>query len=228
VQDRTYAANETECVVPAFPAGVNFALDQVLALTDAPLASSDITMQFVWLRVFTKGTGGVSLPSDVFLTVENGGRDAFRTDGIDFVIKPNPFGSAAVGDIYDLYLCVQNGPNPGRVIAVFTGQKTPPGTPTASSVRDFAAHPRAKGALLRWTTGSESNLLGFNVWRYHNGKGVKINRTLVRAKRSGEPAGASYSFPDTRPGVRRGLTYRLQLVDLAGKRTWYAAFAIVS
>jgi hypothetical protein len=29
-------------------------------------------------------------------------------------------------------------------------------------------------------------------------------------------------------GAKRGLTYRLQLVDLKGKRTWYATFAIAS
>jgi hypothetical protein len=51
---------------------------------------------------------------------------------------------------------------------------------------------------------------------------------LVRAKRSGEPKGASYRYVDYMRGAKRGLTYRLQLVDLKGKRTWYAAFAIAS
>jgi hypothetical protein len=55
-----------------------------------------------------------------------------------------------------------------------------------------------------------------------------MNRALIRTKRSGEAAGAAYSFIDRAPGARRGLTYRLQLVDLKGKRSWYAAFAIAS
>ena len=223
VRDETFIPNQTACVFPAFPAGVNFALDQVSALTDAPF--SGITMQFAWLRVWTKGTGGVALPTDLFLTLENGGKDAFRSDGIDWVVKPNSLGAAAVGDIYDLQLCVQNGPTTGRVTAVITGQRIS-NTATAASVRDFSARPRAHGALLSWTTGSESNLLGFNVWRFRNGKGVKVNRTLVEAKRSGEPTGASYTFLDSHPGARQGLTYRLQLVDPQGKRSWYAAFAI--
>jgi hypothetical protein len=84
------------------------------------------------------------------------------------------------------------------------------------------------GALLRWTTGTESNLLGFNVWRYRGSNGVKVNRTLVRAERSGEPTGATYTYLDSHPGARRGLTYRLQLVDHQGRRRWYAAFAIPS
>ena len=102
----------------------------------------------------------------------------------------------------------------------------PPPPPTAASMRDFTARPIARGALLRWTTGTESSLLGFNVWRFHNGSGVKVNRTLVLAKRSGEAGGASYTFLDRHPGARRGLSYRLQLVDLQGKRSWYTAFAI--
>jgi hypothetical protein len=57
---------------------------------------------------------------------------------------------------------------------------------------------------------------------------TQTNRTLVRAERSGEPAGASYRFVDLVAGAKRGLTYRLQFVDLKGKRTWCAAFAIAS
>ena len=68
----------------------------------------------------------------------------------------------------------------------------------------------------------------FNVWRYRGAKGVKVNRTLIRAKLNGEPKGASYRYVDSVRGAKRGLTYRLQLVDLKGKRTWYAAFAIAS
>jgi hypothetical protein len=105
--------------------------------------------------------------------------------------------------------------------------------PDAATVADVAGFRagrvgRAQRALLRWTTASENNLLGFNVWRYRGANAVKLNRTLIRAKRSGEPAGAAYSFVDHVAVAKRGLTYRLQLVDLKGKRTWYAAFAIAS
>jgi hypothetical protein len=226
VKSQTFTANQFECVIPGFQGGVNFAIDEVSVFADSEIG---MTMQGAWLRVWTKLGPNLQTDSvftDVPLTLDSGGKHAFRSDGVRIVAKPNPFALAAVGDIYELYLCVQNGATVGRVIAVFTGQKTPPGTPTAASIRDFTARPQAKGATLRWTTGSESSLLGFNVWRFRNGKGVKVNRTLIRAKRSGEPAGASYSFVDAKPGARRGLSYRLQLVDVQGKRTWYAAFAI--
>jgi hypothetical protein len=220
----TLGANQTDCLVPSWPAGVSFALDQVSAFPDFTFQGQ--TLQNAWLRVYVKD--GPVFPdnstTEVFLPLENN-RYAVRSDGVDWVVKPNPFASAAIGDIYDIYFCVQNGPTAGSIALTFTGQRIS-NTATAASVRDFTARPRAHGALLSWTTGSESNLLGFNVWRFRNGKGVKVNRTLVEAKRSGEPTGASYTFLDSHPGARQGLTYRLQLVDPQGKRSWYAAFAI--
>ncbi|MFN2467476.1 MAG: hypothetical protein ABR521_05000 [Gaiellaceae bacterium] len=99
------------------------------------------------------------------------------------------------------------------------------GVPTAVTLLSVQPTRSSSGVLVRWRTASESGTLGFNVWRYRGGKGVKVNRTLIAAKRSGEPAGAGYSFVDRAPGARRGLTYRLQLVDQQGRRTWYAPFA---
>jgi hypothetical protein len=55
-------------------------------------------------------------------------------------------------------------------------------------------------------------------WRLANGKGVKVNRSLVAAKR--KTAGATYRFVDrhVRPGV--AYTYRLQAVSTTGTRAW--------
>jgi hypothetical protein len=197
------------------PAGVNFALTQATVISDVPLVLWNIT-PVVKTGAGTFTASGIPLPLDA------DGRAGFY--GFDWVIKPNTQGAAAVGDITDIGFHVQNGGAPGTATFILTGQKIT-GT-TAVTVRDFTARPRAHGALLRWTTGSESNLLGFNVWRVRRGTGVKLNRTLVPAKRSGEPSGASYAYLDAHPGVRKGLTYRLQLVDLHGRRSWYAAFAI--
>jgi hypothetical protein len=199
-------------------AGVNFATDTVTVMATG--GTNAVVSPLI------KGPSGTAVVDDGLSIPLVAGDGSLK---ISFVVKGNNLAGAAVGDLYAVIICLDNA-SPGTQmswIIVLTGQKLV-GTPTANSVSDFTARPRARGALLRWTTGTESNLLGFNVWRYHNGKGVKVNRTLVRAKRSGEPAGASYSFPDTRPGARRGLSYRLQLVDLNGKRTWYAAFAIPS
>ena len=64
---------------------------------------------------------------------------------------------------------------------------------------------------------------GFNVWRFRDGRSVKINDALVLAKHSSEARGGSYTFTDAHPGARRGLSYRLQLVDLQGRLYWTAA-----
>ena len=74
------------------------------------------------------------------------------------------------------------------------------GGPTAVQMRSFTATTAARGILLRWRTGSEVELVGFNVFRQKGAQArkVKLNHSLVRAK--GAVAGA-----DTRgsTGVRR-------------------------
>ena len=92
-------------------------------------------------------------------------------------------------------------------------------TPTAVQLRSFTAAPAARGILLRWRTGSEAGLLGFDVYR---GTGVhkrKLNHSLIRAK--GSPAGASYSW--LHRGAKRGTRYRLQAVNADGSRRWCGA-----
>jgi hypothetical protein len=78
---------------------------------------------------------------------------------------------------------------------------------------------------LTWRTGSEGDTLGFNVWRYFRGKGVKVNRTLIDAKAAGRTGGALYRLVDrnARPG---SYTYKLQVVSKDGHRAWRARASI--
>ena len=205
------------CPGLTLPAGVNFVLTRALVTSTVPL------LEVVFQPIFK--TAASNLQADILIPIDaipsNFGfdhRGAMRD--FDMVVKP---GSTTTGDIYFLGFCVASN-TAGTATITITGQKI--NGPTAPVVDKFTARPHAHGAQLGWTTGTETNLLGFNVWRYRNGKGVEVNGTLIRAKRSGEPNGASYSFLDKHPGARRGLTYRLQLVNLNGERSWYAAFAI--
>jgi hypothetical protein len=70
--------------------------------------------------------------------------------------------------------------------------------------------------VLRWRTGAETQLLGFNVYR----GATKPNRSLVAAR--GSAAGSAYRFVDR--AVRSGTAYgyRLQAVGRDGTRTWVA------
>jgi hypothetical protein len=195
----------------------DFVLESVVFQGDSTVASASVQFLIHGSHV-NSAQFAIPLETVAPFTLKSGGKP------FNIVVRPRPSGVGNLGEITGINICV-TGPLGVIGEAWATGQRI--GGPTA--VRDvvsFAARPDKTRAVLRWSSGTESSLLGFNVWRYRNGKGVKVNRTLVRAKRSGEPAGASYSFVDARPGARRGLSYRLQLVDVQGKRTWYAAFAI--
>jgi hypothetical protein len=205
------------CLGALSSAGATFALTRVSFVTlSGSVGRAHIS------PVIKEQNGGSTTDATAFeipLDADDDGDRAF-----DFVVRPNSVATAAPGDILGLDLCVE-GTNM-NFTWILTGQRV--ASPTVASVNSFDATSGRAGATLRWRTASETEILGFNVWRYRGAKGVKLNRTLIRAKRGGEPAGASYRYVDQVRGAKRGLTYRLQLVDLKGKRTWYAAFAIAS
>jgi hypothetical protein len=91
------------------------------------------------------------------------------------------------------------------------------GGPTAVTVTRFSARQTGRGVLIRWQTGAESQILGFNVYRTRAGRLEKVNLVLVPAR--GGSFGAMYAFLD-RNGARTGSAYRLQVVGLDGSPTW--------
>ena len=108
---------------------------------------------------------------------------------------------------------------PGGTVTVAASLTTFGGVPTAVTVRSFTARRTAKGTLLHWRTGSETALLGFNVYRRAGARLVKANRALIPA------AGRStrvhkYSWRDRRAPKTGTLRYRLQAVSPSGARTW--------
>jgi predicted extracellular nuclease len=88
-------------------------------------------------------------------------------------------------------------------------------SPTAVSLRFFSARREGRTVMLRWRTGSEAGLLGFEVFRGT----TRINRLPIRAL--GGPSGRTYSFPDPRPG--NAVRYRLRALQTDGSRVWLAA-----
>jgi hypothetical protein len=83
--------------------------------------------------------------------------------------------------------------------------------------------------ILEWTTESEVNLAGFNVYRSESRDGpyVKLNDTLIPA--SPDPiAGASYSYADST--ARGGVTYyyKLEDVELDGTATLHGPITVVA
>lgn len=97
--------------------------------------------------------------------------------------------------------------------------------PTNVTVTSFTGRATGrKGVSLTWRTASEFGALGFNVWRFAQGKGVKVNRALIPAKQAGRSA--AYRLIDRR--AKRGVayTYRLQVVRANGTRAWGASTAV--
>jgi hypothetical protein len=94
--------------------------------------------------------------------------------------------------------------------------------PQAVTLRSFTAARSSRGVALRWRTASEKDALGFNVYRFAGGKKVKVNRRLIVAKQSGKARGAAYKLLDMRARRGAAYTYRLQVISLAGKRSWGA------
>ena len=127
-------------------------------------------------------------------------------------------------------------PMASTTLAVFTRSRGayawllpsgPIGNPTAVKVGSFRATASGRNVAVTWRTASETDALGFNLWRYSaSGKGVKVNRTLIAAKVAGRAAGAAYRVVDriTRPG---SYTYRLQSVSKTGKRAWQSRLVAV-
>jgi len=99
-----------------------------------------------------------------------------------------------------------------------------PVAPTALRSTAFSATRAGRSVVMRWRTGSEAAVAGFNVWR---GKGVartKVNRRLLAAKHRGQARGASYRFVDRRGG--RASRYWLETVGLDGSHVWSGPVAV--
>jgi hypothetical protein len=72
-----------------------------------------------------------------------------------------------------------------------------PDSPTVINLASFTATPKAGKIILDWTTESETNNAGFNLYRSDakDGKYTRINTSLIPAK--GSPTqGASHEFVD--------------------------------
>jgi len=90
---------------------------------------------------------------------------------------------------------------------------------TPVTFRSASAQKVGKGVHVRWQTASEARVLGYNVYVERNGKRVKLNAKLIRAK---GPAGGSYLFKATVPKGK----FWLQTVNTDGSRLWRFVRAI--
>jgi len=92
--------------------------------------------------------------------------------------------------------------------------------PTLITLSDFKAIAGNRKIRVVWTTASEINNAGFNLYRAEapDGDYVKLNDSLIAAKGS-ITQGASYDFVDEALQNRKTYYYRLEDIDLNGTAT---------
>jgi photosystem II stability/assembly factor-like uncharacterized protein len=90
--------------------------------------------------------------------------------------------------------------------------------PVLVTITEFIAVPGDRSVSIQWSTASELDNAGFNMYRSDkkNGEYFKINTALIPAK--GSPTnGASYEFIDTEVRNRKTYYYKFEDIDLNGK-----------
>jgi hypothetical protein len=99
--------------------------------------------------------------------------------------------------------------------------------PTLIDLSFFTATPSNRAVILEWTTESEIDNAGFNIYRAEaeDGEYVKINDTLIPAQ--GSPTqGANYQFIDENVKNRTTYYYKLEDIDLSGKSTMHGPVSV--
>ncbi len=95
-------------------------------------------------------------------------------------------------------------------------------SPTIIELLSFSAEPKAGEIVLSWSTESEIDTAGFNLYRsaQQNGEYIKMNSSLIPAKGS-STQGASYQFIDNNVRNRKTYYYKLEDIDMNGASTMH-------
>jgi len=99
-------------------------------------------------------------------------------------------------------------------------------SPTAIVLAAFSAEVDQDGILIHWTTATEANNAGFNIYRsqQENGDYVKINGTMIPGQ--GDAAtGHSYSYTD-RPDQAGTYYYKLEDIAINGQTTFHGPIQV--
>jgi hypothetical protein len=93
---------------------------------------------------------------------------------------------------------------------------------TLISLSSFTATPLSKEVVLEWTTASEVDNAGFNIYRAESedGQYIKINDELIAAQGSSTD-GAAYEFVDNGLKNRKTYYYQLEDIDFNGESTYH-------
>lgn len=94
--------------------------------------------------------------------------------------------------------------------------------PTAATLTIFTARANKKARVrVKWETGSELAVVGFNVWRKKgNGEFIRLNAELIPAQNVGGIGGARYKFNAGKNKSDKTISFKLEIVKADGKSEW--------
>lgn len=101
--------------------------------------------------------------------------------------------------------------------------------PTATNVTNFRGEAAQAGhARLDWETGSEIDLVGFNMWRSPglNGEFKKRNASLIPAQNPGGLPGSAYTYTDAKLETKIEYAYKLEAVNKDGGSEWFGPITV--
>jgi hypothetical protein len=98
--------------------------------------------------------------------------------------------------------------------------------PTLAEMASVAARSRADGqSVIKWTTGYESENLGFNVYREGANGRVRLNNRLIAGSAflssATMTAGRTYRWRDSLPAGKSDARYYVEEIDLNGESKWH-------
>lgn len=109
--------------------------------------------------------------------------------------------------------------------------------PTSVTLVSFSATTSGTAVLLEWETGTEIDVLGFNLWREVKVKGkgecyerlgdVPIGGFLISASYPGQPCGSNYAYLDKPPACGQH-RYKLEVVKTTGSREFYGPISVTA
>ncbi len=90
--------------------------------------------------------------------------------------------------------------------------------PTAVALANHSAVYASNQVLLHWQTESETQAVGYHIWRIDDasGEAVKLTEQLLVAQKAGQNAGAAYDFVDKSAQAGHSYRYVLEVVDNEG------------
>jgi hypothetical protein len=102
--------------------------------------------------------------------------------------------------------------------------------PTGVRLVSFEAGSQDNAILLSWETPSETNNLGFNLYRAESldGQRIQLNDSLILSQAPGSLVGAIYQYVDDSIEMATTYYYWLEEVDFTGRATLYGPVSALS